>query len=193
MVRGCHIRLAQALGYAVKHSIVYLNICKNVSPPWLQSKTADVWNTAEAVTILREAATDSLLPLWHPLLMEGMRRGEGLGLRWQDVNRERGRACRPDRRTGQEQPRRDDHSGPDQHRDPSSNGAAHSRDAGPAHGAPESTGRTPIGVSCLAGSQSHPEHSERHGDQPEQYDAQFQRTCAACRGARTPIAHQAGR
>jgi integrase len=38
------------------------------------------------------AETDSLAPLWHLLLLEGMRRGEALGLRWQDVNWDRGTA-----------------------------------------------------------------------------------------------------
>ncbi|CAN0422643.1 unnamed protein product, partial [Phaeothamnion confervicola] len=35
---------------------------------------------------------DDLSPLWHLLVLEGMRRGEALGLRWSDVNWERGTA-----------------------------------------------------------------------------------------------------
>lgn len=33
---------------------------------------------------------DELSPLWHFLALVGMRRGEALGSRWQDVNWERG-------------------------------------------------------------------------------------------------------
>ena len=39
---------------------------------------------------LTVAATDTLTPLWHLLALEGTRRGEALGLRWQDVNWEVG-------------------------------------------------------------------------------------------------------
>lgn len=91
-VRGCHLRLSQSLDYAVKRHIVYVNVCGNVSPPRLQSKKADVWNAAEVRRFLETAPVDSLSPLWHLLVLEGMRRGEALGLRWQDVNWERGTA-----------------------------------------------------------------------------------------------------
>lgn len=91
-IRGCHLRLSQALDHAAKRNVVYVNVCGNVSPPRLSTKKADVWDTTEAMTFLEEAAKDSLSPLWHLLLLEGLRRGEALGLRWSDLNWERGTA-----------------------------------------------------------------------------------------------------
>lgn len=92
MVRGCHMRLSQALKQAVRFGIVSSNICDSVSPPRLGKTKADTWNQYEAATFLEASALEWLHPLWHLLLLEGMRRGEALGLRWRDVNFARGTA-----------------------------------------------------------------------------------------------------
>jgi integrase len=86
------MRLSQALAQAVRFRLVPTNVCDVVTPPKLTTPRPDVWTVSEAMAFLDMAATDSLSPLWHLLLLEGMRRGEGLGLRWQDVNWERGTA-----------------------------------------------------------------------------------------------------
>jgi integrase len=44
------------------------------------------------MTFIDVAQHDRLSVLWHLLLLEGMRRGEALGLRWQDINWDRGTA-----------------------------------------------------------------------------------------------------
>lgn len=105
MVRGCHLRVSQALAYAVARGIIHVNPCTAVRPPTLDTKKADVWTAAEAAAFLHVAMNrpvlhrggdsgqrkpDDLTPLWHLLLLEGLRRGEALGLRWADVNWERG-------------------------------------------------------------------------------------------------------
>jgi integrase len=107
MVRGCHLRLSQALKQAVRFGIVSANVCDSVSPPRLSRSKADTWNQMEAAAFLHAAMNrpvlsrggdtgkrqpDELHPLWHLLLLEGMRRGEGLGLRWRDINFDRGTA-----------------------------------------------------------------------------------------------------
>lgn len=107
MIRGCHMRLSQALRQAVRFGIVSSNVCDSVSPPKLGRGKADTWSPQEALTFLDTAMNrpvlhrgrdsgirrpDDLAPLWHLLLLEGMRRGEALGLRWRDVNVERGTA-----------------------------------------------------------------------------------------------------
>jgi len=92
MVRGCHMRLSQALKQAVRFGIVSSNACDAVSPPKLATSKADTWNQHEAAVFLEASTSDWLHPLWHLLLLEGMRRGEALGLRWRDVNFERGTA-----------------------------------------------------------------------------------------------------
>lgn len=106
-IRGAHLRLSQALAHAMGRNIVYVNPCATVKPPALATTKADVWTAEEAAAFLHVAMhrpvltrggdsgrrrPDDLSPLWHLLLMEGMRRGEALGLRWQDVNWERGTA-----------------------------------------------------------------------------------------------------
>ena len=88
----CHLRLSQALDMAVRFRIIPVNPCTLVTPPKKATAKPEVWNTQEAMTFLATAADDRLSPLWHLLLLEGMRRGEALGLRWQDVNWERGTA-----------------------------------------------------------------------------------------------------
>src|SRR5665811_551698 len=91
-MRECHLRLSQALNQAVLFHFVQANVCDHAKPPAMVKAKPQVWNTAEAKTFLDMAESDSLSPLWHLLLVEGMRRGEALGLRWQDVNWQRGTA-----------------------------------------------------------------------------------------------------
>lgn len=88
-IRGCHMRLSQALDQAVRFQLVQSNICDQVRPPALSKPKPEVWNIEEAMAFLDVGEADSLAPLWHLLLLEGMRRGEALGLRWQDLNWER--------------------------------------------------------------------------------------------------------
>ncbi len=107
MIRGCHMRLSQALKQAVRFGIVSFNVCDSVTPPKLGRGKADTWDQHEALTFLDTATNrpvlhrggdsglrrpDELHPLWHLLLLEGLRRGEALGLRWRDVSFERGTA-----------------------------------------------------------------------------------------------------
>lgn len=91
-LRGCHMRLSQALAQAVRFRLVQTNVCDVVSPPKLKTSRPEVWDTDEAMTFLDKTKSDAMSPLWHFLLLEGMRRGEGLGLRWKDINWERGTA-----------------------------------------------------------------------------------------------------
>lgn len=49
-----------------------------------------MWSSDQLKNFLAVAKDDDLHPLWHLLATTGMRRGEALGLRWQDVNWERG-------------------------------------------------------------------------------------------------------
>ena len=66
------------------------NPVRDATPPRVTSKRFDHWSAQEAARFLDAAQHDSLSPLWDLLLREGMRRGEALGLRWQDVNWQRG-------------------------------------------------------------------------------------------------------
>ena len=90
VIRGAHMRLSQALDQAVKFNMVARNVCDSVTPPKVVGAKTDVWTPHEAATFLEASERDWLHPLWHFLVLEGMRRGEALGLRWKDVNWERG-------------------------------------------------------------------------------------------------------
>jgi integrase len=86
----CHSVLNQALSQAVDWGIVSRNVCTMVKKPAIAKRPATVWSKVEWREFLREARRDPLAPLWFFLAVEGMRRGEALGLRWSDVNWERG-------------------------------------------------------------------------------------------------------
>lgn len=107
MVRGCHMRLSEALKQAQRLSIVAANVADAARPPRLERRTVQTWTAGEAMAFLHTAEhrpvlnrsgdtgrrePDDLHPLWHLLLLEGMRRGEGLGLRWRDIDLSRGTA-----------------------------------------------------------------------------------------------------
>ncbi|MGI8976319.1 MAG: tyrosine-type recombinase/integrase [Thermomicrobiales bacterium] len=91
-MRECHLVLSQALGQAARFGVVQSNICHVVTSPRRERSTPAVWSSHEAMTFIDVAQHDRLSVLWHLLLLEGMRRGEALGLRWQDINWNRGTA-----------------------------------------------------------------------------------------------------
>lgn len=91
-LKGCHLRLSQALDYAVKVGLLYVNVASHCEPPKLDRSKPIVWTKDELRRFFAEADIDRLAPLWRLLAGEGMRRGEALGLRWSDVDLERGTA-----------------------------------------------------------------------------------------------------
>jgi len=107
MVRGCHMRLSQAFDQAERHGIVHRNPCRAGNPPRLERSTVQTWSVAEVTAFLDAAAhrpalnrggdtgrraPDPLWPVWPLLALEGLRKGEALGLRWRDVDLDRGTA-----------------------------------------------------------------------------------------------------
>lgn len=89
-IARCHSVLNQALAQAVEWGIVTRNVCSVVKRPSIGKRPATVWSRDEWCAFLQLAKGDTLAPLWYFLAVEGMRRGEALGLRWSDVNWERG-------------------------------------------------------------------------------------------------------
>lgn len=92
MVARCHSILSQALDQAVKRHSVTANVLAAVERPKIARTAPNVWSPVQTAQFLEQAKDDSLHPLWHLLALEGMRRGEALGLRWKDVDLEKGTA-----------------------------------------------------------------------------------------------------
>lgn len=82
--------LSTALNQAVKWGMVSRNVCTAVDPPRRARPELQTWSREEASAVLAAAAGDDLEALWRLALTTGMRRGELIGLRWIDVDLQRG-------------------------------------------------------------------------------------------------------
>lgn len=105
---ACYQRLSAALDLAVVQRIVPTNVARLVKKPMVSSKPKiSFWTKEEARAFLDQAQAmpyfnnksepirhepDPLWPLWPVLLLEGLRRGEALGLHWRDIDLTTGEA-----------------------------------------------------------------------------------------------------
>jgi integrase len=86
-VRTCVSVLKQAYGQAVRSRLLDVNPADGLELPSIKRRRSlVVWTPGEVAAFLDKSAGDPLTPLWHLLLLEGMRRSEALGLRWSDIN-----------------------------------------------------------------------------------------------------------
>lgn len=90
-VRHIHRVLHKALNAAVKLQLIPRNPCDAVEPPKPVKKEARYWTPEEAARFLEAIQEDRLYALFYVALGTGLRRGELLGLRWQDVDLNEGR------------------------------------------------------------------------------------------------------
>jgi integrase len=83
-----HFRvLHRALADAVRYGILARNPCDYVDPPAVQRQEVRVWDEEQIRLFLAEAKRSSpYYPLYLAAVLTGMRQGELLGLRWQDVD-----------------------------------------------------------------------------------------------------------
>jgi integrase len=84
-------RLRQILDWAVSVDLLATNPAAKVKPPKWSPAERTVWTAAEARSFLAAAEDDTLGMLWRLALSTGLRRGELLALRWQDVDLDAGR------------------------------------------------------------------------------------------------------
>jgi len=89
-VRRVHATLHRALKDAVKWNRLIKNPVDAADPPRLSSTdlAMKVWSAKEMKSFLVSERESRLYPLWLTLATTGMRRGEVLGLRWEDVDLE---------------------------------------------------------------------------------------------------------
>jgi len=93
-IRHVHAVLHRALKDAVRWERLMRNPIAAADPPSIRgdgTKELKTWSAAQLKAFLDGTKEERLSPLWHLLAMTGLRRGEALGLRWEDVDLEAGR------------------------------------------------------------------------------------------------------
>ena len=78
--------LRMALGQAVKWQMVPRNLADIVDVPKVEKKKMQVWEPGQVTRFLAVVQVHRLYALFHLALTTGMRCGELLALRWQDIN-----------------------------------------------------------------------------------------------------------
>ena len=92
-VRHCHSVLRKALADAVKKGLLPFNPADAASPPTTLATRAPetpIWTPEQLATFFGQIEGHHLAALVRVAAMTGMRRGELCGLRWADVDLERG-------------------------------------------------------------------------------------------------------
>jgi len=93
-VRRVHAVLHRACHDAVRWGRLTVNPVAAADPPRASAEHAErlpVWTAEQLSAFLASVADDRLFALWRLLAMTGMRRGEALGLAWEDLDMEAGR------------------------------------------------------------------------------------------------------
>lgn len=91
-VRRVHVTLHRIFKDAVRWGYLRRNPCEAADPPRLRASghhEMRTWTAVQLATFLAGSKDDPLYPVYHLIAMTGMRRGEALGLRWQDVDLDR--------------------------------------------------------------------------------------------------------
>lgn len=81
----CRRILSTALTQAVRWQLIPRNYCDAVQPMKVDKDEIIVWNPDEASRFLDTARGHRFYSLFYLAMSTGMRRGELLGLRWQDI------------------------------------------------------------------------------------------------------------
>lgn len=87
LLHRCVMVLRASLARQVKNGTIPFNSADGLEKPSARThREFTIWDEGEIDRFLSEAATDRLAPFWFLTLVEGMRRGEALGLRWRDLH-----------------------------------------------------------------------------------------------------------
>ena len=91
-VRRVHAALHRACRDAVRWGRLAANPAACADPPKASAEHDErsVWSAEQLAAFLASVRSDRLFALWRLLAMTGMRRGEALGLRWEDLDMEQG-------------------------------------------------------------------------------------------------------
>jgi len=89
-LRRYHATLSGALNAAVKEQRLASNPCRHVELPSAPRPRVTPWSPTQLGAFLDHASADRLAALYELMALTGCRRGEALGLRWSDVDLDRG-------------------------------------------------------------------------------------------------------
>lgn len=81
-----HTYLRRVLNQAVKWELIHRNPCQSVTPPKVDKRTPSVWTVEQAQSFLRATAEHRWHAIYLIALTSGARRGEILGMEWQNLN-----------------------------------------------------------------------------------------------------------
>lgn len=90
-IRHVHATLHRALKDAVRWERLTRNPIEAADPPRIRgdgTRELRTWSAEQLKAFLDSTKDERLFPLWHLLAMTGLRRGEALGLCWEDVDLE---------------------------------------------------------------------------------------------------------
>lgn len=91
-VRYLHVILSQALDAAIANNLIPCNVCadKRVKPPKGEQPEKQVFSVDDELKFIEAAKNDRMGTAFILMLYTGLRRGECLALRWQDVDLKEG-------------------------------------------------------------------------------------------------------
>jgi integrase len=93
-VHHVHVCLHRAFRDAVRWGRLFRNPVDAADPPRVGGSGGHemkTWSAAQVRAFLESTKDDRLYPLWRLLALTGMRRGEVLGVKWEDIDFEAGR------------------------------------------------------------------------------------------------------
>ncbi|MDH2429289.1 tyrosine-type recombinase/integrase [Sphaerisporangium sp. TRM90804] len=85
-VKQVHGLIRNALADAEREELIHRNVAKLVKPPSVKRDEARVLTIEEAKSLINTIKGDRLEAFWICALTLGLRRGELLGLRWEDID-----------------------------------------------------------------------------------------------------------
>jgi integrase len=85
-VSHLHFVLHRALHQAMRWELVPRNVSEMVDPPRRKTPEAKTWDAKQVAAVLAVAENTPLAAVWRLALLTGMRRGELLGLKWDDID-----------------------------------------------------------------------------------------------------------
>lgn len=88
-VHKLHCIFHKALDQAMKWGLVFRNVTEAATPPSRPKPEYIVWNPEQVRAFLAQASKDEYAMIWRLAVYTGMRRGELLALKWEDVDFER--------------------------------------------------------------------------------------------------------